>query len=247
MNTKSYSVNYSVTLREDGRDVRAFAFTSTGYMNVEAAKDDFDSQIRRCMRLAEITKGTLIIDVVICDYAGDYVDSENDIEVYYDDGAVSVVDNTTKEEIVEEGKEVTESFYCPVDINFECDFVGSEEDISLRTIRKELESLNEENMAEYFDGSKSLREILTSVEYDVERIDHALYGRIDVTTKRLMTAKERTEIIDWITGQNSDGFGESFEQRPLKCYLGTFFVSFYSHYEYFVLPEAEFYRDILKR
>ena len=246
MNTTSYSVNYSVTLCEDGRDARAFAFTSTGYLNVEAAKDDFDGQIRHCMRLADITEGTLIVDVTICDCAGEYVDSENDIDVYYNNGRVSIIDDTTKVETSE--KDVIESFFCPAEINLEPDFVGGEDDISLCSIRKELESFDDGNMAECFYGSTSLKEILVSVEWDVERIDYALYGRIDVVTKRRMTPKERAEIIDWITGQNSDGFGEGFEQRRIKCYLGTFSVSFYnSSDEYFVYPETEFKKKILKR
>lgn len=245
MNANSYSVDYSVTLRENGRDVRAFAFTSTGYQNVEAAKDDFDGQIRHCMRLAKITEGNLIVDVTICDCAGEYVDGENDIGVYYHDGHVSIIDDTAKEN---SEKEVTESFFCPAEINLEPDFVGAEEDISLRSIRKELERSDDGNMADCFDGSKSLREILVSIEWGVEKYDYALYGRIDVVTKRPMTPKERAEIIDWITGQNSDGFGEVFEQHRITCYLGTFSVSFYnSSDEYFVLPETEFYKNILKR
>ena len=252
MDTNSYSVYYYVALREggryreDGRYVRDFAFTSTGYANIEAAKDDFDSQIRHCMRLADITEGTLLVDVVILDSAGEYVDSEIDIEVYYNDGQVSITDDAAKEEFSE--KEVTESFFCPAEINLEPDFVGGEEDISLRSIRKELENADDGNMAECFHDSASLKEILVSVEWDVERIDYALYGRIDVVTKRRMTPKERATIINWIRGQNSDGFGEVFEQHRIKCYLGTFTVSFYnSSDEYFVLPEAEFEEKILKR
>ena len=47
---------------------------------------------------------------------------------------------------------------------------------------------------------------------------------------------------DWITGQNSDGFGESLEQIPIKVEEGELYVSFWNRYRYYLYTDQEFDR-----
>ena len=38
--------------------------------------------------------------------------------------------------------------------------------------------------------------------------------KVTVITNRLLTDEESASVSDWISGQNSDGLGEGFEQQP---------------------------------
>lgn len=43
-----------------------------------------------------------------------------------------------------------------------------------------------------------------------------------------MTESETDIMKDWISGQNSDGWGEGFEQRPIDTEDGDLYVSFWN-------------------
>ena len=71
----------------------------------------------------------------------------------------------------------------------------------------------EEDMAEYYD------------EGAADAIIHAFWilendegGRIEITTNRPLTPEEKKQISEWISGQNSDGLGEGFEQQEFATY-----------------------------
>ena len=58
--------------------------------------------------------------------------------------------------------------------------------------------------------------------------------RPDVRTARIyyikgaLTEDEKAILTDWILGQNSDGYGEHFEQQPIKTDEGDLYVSFWN-------------------
>lgn len=43
-------------------------------------------------------------------------------------------------------------------------------------------------------------------------------GYIELETSREFTDSELSEMSDWVSGQNSDGLGEGFEQQDFACY-----------------------------
>lgn len=85
------------------------------------------------------------------------------------------------------------------------------------------EEQSEDNMAVYLP--KELKEKITSVVWNVEEMHDHLVGRIDCTINQDLTEEETAQLKDWITGQNSDGFGEGFEQRPIRTEDGDLYVS----------------------
>lgn len=56
-----------------------------------------------------------------------------------------------------------------------------------------------------------------------------------------LSLSEEKQLKAWITGQNSDGFGEGLEQREFEIDDGEGYLSFWnSGSDYFVKNESEF-------
>lgn len=144
---------------------------------------------------------------------------------------------------------VSEKYYCPLTVLVCDDYDGyysdHEGDFASKyesAIREKLDINNDmdANMAEYFDGSNSAVSKLRSVVWGVEDIKGVLYGCITAELSEHLTESEKEELKDWICGQNSDGFGEGFEQRPIRISEGEMYVSFWnSSDEYFIYDEKE--------
>ena len=104
---------------------------------------------------------------------------------------------------------------------------------------------DEETMASYFYGNNSTKAKLLSTDWDFERRNGELYGRVTVKTEGPLTDADEQALKDWITGQNSDGLGEGFEQQEIDYdhgyYGGVMYVSFWnSSDDYYVDNEDEF-------
>lgn len=106
-------------------------------------------------------------------------------------------------------------------------------------------AIDENNMADYFHGNNGVSEKLRSAEWGFERRNGELYGCITVQTAGPLTEDEEQDLKEWITGQNSDGLGEGFEQREIYFeggHRGAFmYVSLWSpDDDYFVDNQDEF-------
>ena len=125
---------------------------------------------------------------------------------------------------------VTTKYYCPLTIQVhsrdcygDVDEDGYEEDAAfaarhediIRQKMLEYNASDEVNMAEYFHGNNGVSEKLRSAEWDFERRNGELYGCITVLTAGPLTEDEEQDLKDWISGQNSDGLGEGFEQQEI--------------------------------
>lgn len=111
----------------------------------------------------------------------------------------------------------------------------------IRDLIKKEESRDAENLAEYFDGSNSVSAKLKEIHFSTQNVDGILYGCIRVELNKALTSEEDTEIKDFLTGQCSDGLGESLEQREIRVEDGDMYVSFWHAGEdYFMLNSDEF-------
>lgn len=103
-------------------------------------------------------------------------------------------------------------------------------------------------MAEYFHGDKNVKDKLVSAEWTVEERNGELYGCVNVRLREVLTEEEEESLKDWIVGQNSDGFGESFEQRPLETEEGDLYISFWNAgKDYFIYNKDEMEIYILQQ
>lgn len=96
------------------------------------------------------------------------------------------------------------------------------------------------DMAQYFNRSESVNEKLASAVWSVDEVGGKLYGRVNVRLKEPLTEGETEILKEWISGQNSDGLGEGFEQRAIETEEGDLYVSFWNSGDgYFVYSQEE--------
>lgn len=100
----------------------------------------------------------------------------------------------------------------------------------------------DEDMVEYFFEDRPVRSKLLSMFYNCESVNGCLYGRVDVDVSEELTSEEMEVVKDYICGQNSDGFGEGFEQHEIRVgYDEEIYVSFWnSSDDYWIYDEDEF-------
>jgi len=103
------------------------------------------------------------------------------------------------------------------------------EDAILVAIAKENRFFeNDRGLAEYIHD-EALNKKVYSLYPSVEIVDGELWGVMTAGLKKSLSGEEIAELLDFVTGQNSDGYGEGFEQRPIKIPDSEIYVSFWSH------------------
>ena len=141
------------------------------------------------------------------------------------------------------------SFFCPLTGNlsdhdgdyYETDayMINNNADAIEEAIAKE--QATEINMAEYVGDHAGIKDKLVFAEWGVEEHRGTLYGKIDCYLTESLTPDETERLRDAISGQNSDGLGEGFEQREIPVDEGDLYVSYWhSGDDYFLLTEDEF-------
>ena len=151
----------------------------------------------------------------------------------------------------------TTKFFAPVKMSFFCPLAGNindhegdyyEADGAMLTdnidkiedaIRSE--QARELKMGEYISDHADIKGKVLFAEWGVEEHYGALYGKIDCYLSEELSPEETERLKDAITGQNSDGLGEGFEQREIHIDEGDLYVSYWqSGDEYFLHTEDEF-------
>lgn len=104
------------------------------------------------------------------------------------------------------------------------------------------------DLLEYFDESETAKAKMQSMVWGVEAVNNCLYGKVTVELTSELTTEETKIVKDYICGQNSDGFGEGFEQHAIKVgYDEEIYVSFWYYGDgYWIYDEDEFNRKIRK-
>lgn len=144
-------------------------------------------------------------------------------------------------------------FYCPLTANLNdhdgdyFETFGYTINCNIYKIEEALEGYQAHDicMAEYIGNHSGIKDKLSFVEWNVEEVRGTLYGRIDCHITEELTPEEIESLRDAICGQNSDGFGEGFEQHEIEIDEGDLYVSFWnSGGNYFLETEDEFYDRI---
>ena len=151
----------------------------------------------------------------------------------------------------------TTKFFAPVKMSFFCPLAGSINDhegdyyeadgaILTENIDKIEDAIISEQarelkMGEYISDHADIKSKVLFAEWGVEEHRGALYGKIDCYLTEKLSPEETERLKDAITGQNSDGLGEGFEQREIHIDEGDLYVSYWqSGDEYFLHTEDEF-------
>lgn len=117
-----------------------------------------------------------------------------------------------------------------------CDY----EDEILAAIEKEhLPNEGDRGLAVYLHD-ELLKSKVYSMNPTVEEWNGELWGVLKVQTYGELTACELEALVSEWCGQESDGYGEGLEQRPIKIPNGELYLSFWdSSDDFFIKPEKE--------
>jgi hypothetical protein len=117
------------------------------------------------------------------------------------------------------------------------------EDNILAAIAKENRHFeNDRGLAEYIHD-ESLKEKVYSLIPSVEIVDGELWGVMTAGLKEPLSGEEIAALMDYVCGQNSDGYGESLEQHPIKTQDGEIYVSFWDSGDYTMKLEKDMKND----
>ena len=143
----------------------------------------------------------------------------------------------------------TETFYFPLTGNLQDteSFWSETSNSYLKSFKWEIRELlgheqdmDGESMRDFFYDDDNAQRKMVSCRWNVTERNHTLYGKVEVRLKEPFTAEEKEAVRNWITGQNADGLGEGFEQRPIETEDGDLYVSMWnSTDDYFVYDEEE--------
>jgi hypothetical protein len=113
------------------------------------------------------------------------------------------------------------------------------EDAILAAIAKENRLFeNDRGLAEYIHD-EALNKKVYSLYPSVEIVDGELWGVMTAGLTEALSGEETAELLDYVVGQNADGYGEVLEQRPIKTPDGEIYVSFWNDENYSVKLEKE--------
>lgn len=113
-------------------------------------------------------------------------------------------------------------------------------------IEKELSDMNEDMKDFFYDDDNAQKKMVT-VMWGVEEKNRVLYGKTEIKLREPLTPEEKEKVRDWVSGQNSDGFGEGLEQRPIETEDGDLYVSMWNSDNYFIYDSDEFEEYLLQQ
>lgn len=152
-------------------------------------------------------------------------------------------------ELKEANAPVVTTFYCPLSGQIYDGYDGGTSDVDGRFLSDYISEIEEKleheqnpdfEIADYITDHPTANAKLKMARWSVEEIGGVIYGRIDCRSAEAFTPEEIEAIKDGISGQNSDGFGEGFEQREIHTDDGDLYVSFWqSGNDYFIHTQSE--------
>lgn len=132
------------------------------------------------------------------------------------------------------------------DIDYCADDIDSREavyykDEILEQLEKENSSFDTPRMLAEYIHDPALSGKVYSMTPTVEEHGGRLWGAMVMRLSGELTPDEISGLKDYISGQNSDGYGESLEQHEIKVSTGELYVSFWhSRGDYAVYTQEEF-------
>lgn len=85
---------------------------------------------------------------------------------------------------------------------------------------------NDRGLAEYI-GNEVLNKKVYSLYPSVEVSEGKLWGIMTAGLTGALSGEETAELLEFVAGQNSDGYGEMLEQRPIKTSDSIIYLSFW--------------------
>lgn len=107
------------------------------------------------------------------------------------------------------------------------------------TVRRDDIQNEKRGLAEYISKKNICQKKVYSIKPDVERVNDVMMGVVAIKMTEPLSQGEIDDLKDYITGQFSDGWGESFEQQAIQVDGNQIYVHFWNSEEYFIKTEEE--------
>ncbi len=95
-------------------------------------------------------------------------------------------------------------------------------------LKEQMPGEAERGLMKYYHEDDGVSQKVQSFVFTVEEVNSRLMGVAECRVHGELTDEELEQLKDYISGQASDGFGEGFEQRPIKTTDGEIYVSLWS-------------------
>ena len=88
-------------------------------------------------------------------------------------------------------------------------------DYCLSEYSEEIEELfkDDNELAQYIWEDEPIYGVVTEIRVGVKIIEGSMYSWTEVTANRELNESEKENLLDYLTGQFSDGYGEGLEQH----------------------------------
>jgi hypothetical protein len=111
-------------------------------------------------------------------------------------------------------------------------------------IKKDYADYSSRGLMDFFDSAvyPNIDKKVHAITNDVAVHNGGLFGVTILALNKPLIPSEFDVLKEYITGQFSDGWGEGFEQRPIKTEEGELFVSFWGYPNWQLIEEKDFLR-----
>ena len=119
------------------------------------------------------------------------------------------------------------------------DLAGFEDQIRAALLKERTPEEGERGLMHWYSGDDGVNDKVHSMFFNVEYRNGQLWGVAECQLSAELSVDERETLIGYATGQASDGFGEGFEQRPLKYNDGELSVHLWNSDTWSIQTEQE--------
>ena len=78
-----------------------------------------------------------------------------------------------------------------------------------------------DNLADYLHEDDIIYGVVTEIRVDINIINGRMCSWTEVTANKQLTDEQKTELLDYLSGQFSDGYGEGLEQQEFITFTDT--------------------------